>query len=244
MKISRLAACVISFLAVVLQSTSPSSSTPTTSDSFTDNVNNFVSSSFDSVRNTTLFLSQRFQEKMAKLDVNSDKDSWGRALVRIKRFCDEEIKAIYSDVFGIDLSQLNIGQKNQKQLVLILCGVLLLFSSFFIRVFSLWTCFTLSLLLVSIKSIYGTPAMVHAALYLIGILLVAVNYALMYPVQSMVLLMTWQLAKYIVWFCTPTPATQSDLSGIEHRLISVEQRLQRAELLIREFRHDLRQLSQ
>ena len=39
---------------------------------------------------------------MAKLDVNSDKDSWGRALVRIKRFCDEEIKAIYSDVFGID----------------------------------------------------------------------------------------------------------------------------------------------
>ena len=50
----------------------------------------------------------------------------------------------------ISVSQLNIGQKNQKQLVLILCGVLLLFSSFFIRVFSLWTCFTLSLLLVSL----------------------------------------------------------------------------------------------
>ena len=51
--------------------------------------------------------------------------------------------------------------------------------------------------------------MVHASLYLLGILLVAVNYALMYPVQSMVLLLTWQLAKYLVWFCSPSPASQS-----------------------------------
>ena len=66
---------------------------------------------------------------------------------------------------------------------------------------------------VSVKSIYGTPAMVHASLYLLGILLVAVNYALMYPVQSMVLLLTWQLAKYIVWFCSPSPASQSKYSN-------------------------------
>ena len=39
---------------------------------------------------------------MAKLDVSSDKDSWGHALVRIKKFCEEEIRTIYSDVFGID----------------------------------------------------------------------------------------------------------------------------------------------
>ena len=47
-------------------------------------------------------LSQRFHEKMAKFDVSSDKDSWGHALVRIKKFCEEEIRTIYSDVFGID----------------------------------------------------------------------------------------------------------------------------------------------
>ena len=51
--------------------------------------------------------------------------------------------------------------------------------------------------------------MVYASLYILGILLVAVNYALMYPIQSMVLLVTWQLAKYVVWICTPSPASQS-----------------------------------
>ncbi|XP_063673818.1 uncharacterized protein LOC134811042 isoform X1 [Bolinopsis microptera] len=213
-------------------------------DSFGDTLNSFLFTSFASVRNTTLILSQRFHEKMAKFDVSSDKDSWGHALVRIKKFCEEEIRTIYSDVFGIDLNQLKITQANQKQLVLILCGVLLLFSTFIIRIFSLWTIFTLSLLLVSVKSIYGTPAMVHASLYLLGILLVAVNYALMYPVQSMVLLLTWQLAKYLVWFCSPSPASQSDVTGIERRLISVEQRLERAEFQLREFRQDLRQLHQ
>lgn len=208
-------------------------------ETFGDRLNNFIITSLDRFRNSTLVLSERFQEKLAKLDLGSDKDSWGHALARIKRFLDDEIRAIYSDVFDIDLQQLNISKSNQKQLVLILCGVMLLLSSFVIRIFSLWTCFTLSLLLVSIKSIYGTPAMVHAGLYLVGVFLLAVNYALMYPVQCMVLLFTWQLAKYIVWICTPAPASQSDLSALEGRLTSVEQRLARAEHLLRETRRQI-----
>ena len=39
---------------------------------------------------------------MAKLDVSSDKDSWGHALLRIKKFCEGEIRAIYADVFDVD----------------------------------------------------------------------------------------------------------------------------------------------
>ncbi|KAL5256919.1 hypothetical protein ACHWQZ_G012002 [Mnemiopsis leidyi] len=229
------------FLTLTVQCTD---SSVVLTDSLGETLNNLILTSFDSVRNTTLILSQRFQEKMAKLDVSSDKDSWGHALVRIKKFCEEEIRTIYSDVFGIDLNQLNITPANQKQLVLILCGILLLFSSFIIRIFSLWTIFTLSLLLVSVKSIYGTPAMVYASLYILGIVLVAVNYALMYPIQSMVLLVTWQLAKYVVWICTPGPASQSDMTEMERRLFSVEQRLERAEFQLREFRQDLRQLHQ
>ena len=37
--------------------------------------------------------------------------------------------------------------------------------------------------------------------YVLGILFIAMNYELMYPVQPMVLILTWQLAKYIVSFC-------------------------------------------
>ena len=58
------------------------------------------------------------------------------------------LKRIFFHTVIFSVNQLNITPANQKQLVLILCGVLLLFSSFIIRIFSLWTIFTLSLLLV------------------------------------------------------------------------------------------------
>ena len=59
----------------------------------------------------------------------------------------------------------------------------------------------------SIKSLYGTAASIQAALWACGVLLLALNYALTYPIQCLMLLLTWQLAKYIVWMCTPSPAS-------------------------------------
>eukprot|EP00116_Pleurobrachia_bachei_P008905 sb/3469167/ len=197
----------------------------------------------NSVRNSAQVLTEKFQEKIAKLELVGEQESWGSALLKIKSMADGEITAIYSDVFGIDLGNLNITPENQKQIALGLCGVFLLISTFLVRIFSLWTCFTLSLLMVCIKSVYGLPAMLHSVLYLGGILLVVVNYILQYPIQSMVLLMSWQLAKAIVWICSPSPASQSDVSEIESRLSAVEQRLQRAELALREFRSDFRRVS-
>ena len=47
-------------------------------------------------------LKQRVDEKMAILQIDTNKDSWGHALLRIKNFLNEEIGAIYLEVFGIN----------------------------------------------------------------------------------------------------------------------------------------------
>ena len=47
-------------------------------------------------------LTEKFQEKIAKLELVGDNESWGTALVKMKSFVDEEIKTIYSEVFGLD----------------------------------------------------------------------------------------------------------------------------------------------
>ena len=47
-------------------------------------------------------LKQRVDEKMAILQIDTSKDSWGHALLRIKNFLNEEIGAIYLEVFGIN----------------------------------------------------------------------------------------------------------------------------------------------
>ena len=51
---------------------------------------------------TLQVLTEKFQEKIAKLELVGDQDSWGSALLKIKSMADGEITAIYSDVFGID----------------------------------------------------------------------------------------------------------------------------------------------
>ena len=207
-------------------------------------LNEYLSNGFENIKATTKILKQRVQENIARLEVSSDKHSWGHTLAQIKTLIHSEIRNIYNDVFGVDVTQITINKSNQKQLTLILVACLLLLSSVVVRVFSLWTLFTMSLLLISVKTLYGTAVMLQAGLYMFGLVLLGINYCLMYPVQCLVLLLTWQLAKYLVWLCSPGNGNTVDAYDMERRLISVEQRLERMEFQIRTLRQSLRELTQ
>jgi len=199
-------------------------------------INDILFQSLNTVRNQTMILKQRVDEKMAILQIDTNKDSWGHALLRIKNFLNEEIGAIYLEVFGINLNDFNLDKTSQKHLTLILVGVSLVLSTILLRVFSLQAVFTMALAMVSIKSLYGTAASIQAALWVCGVLLLALNYALTYPIQCLMLLLTWQLAKYIVWICTPAPVSHRDVSTLENRVRSLEQRLERTEHHVRVLR--------